>query len=168
MRWALSYELFDQLKQLEDVCFVFSGWSDDGFVDELTRYCAGAEHIVFHLGTKSRADLNYMVANSDAGLAVYDPQDENVRQMGLSSGKLHKFLSLDVPVVCNPQPFLSAYLEDRGWGLSSKTEGIAETLDHLLSNSSQYKENIARTYAIECDFEAAYERVVNSLSNPGR
>ena len=162
-RWALSFELFDQLKELDDVCFVFSGWSADNLADELIEYCESDEHIVFHLGAKSRSDLNYMVARSDIGLAFYDPKDENVQLLGMSSGKVHKFLSYGVPVICNEQPMLGDFLRDRQFGLACKLGDFGQTVANVLRDHAQFRDAIEKTYADVCDYEAAYQVVVDSF-----
>lgn len=165
MSWALSPELFAELSRMTETCFLFSGWSHAGFAEGMDAKYRENDNIQFHLGTKTRADLNYMVANSDLGLVFYDPKDENVRCMGLSSGKMHKFLSFNVPIVCNAQPFLTEFLESRGYGLTSSLNGIGASIETVLAQRKTFKNSISEGYATECSFEDSYAPVIARLSH---
>lgn len=164
-RWALSLALFDEIRKLTDVTFLFSGWSGDGFSKELIKYCNGNKNIYFNLGTKNRQDLNYMVVHSDIGLAFYDPKDENVRLMGLASGKFHKYLSFGKPVIINTCPYLSEYTEKAGIGISSDFCSIAESIRKIINNYNWYQNNITRKYSSSCNYELNYLHLIKSFEN---
>lgn len=163
-RWALSLALFDELKKLDDITFLFSGWSKDGLADEAIAYCKDSLNIHFHLGIKSRSELNYMVMNSDIGLLWYNSADSNVTSMGMSSGKFHKYLSYKKPIITNRMPQLSDYIQGRGVGISSELNNISESIQYLINNYAILQNNIENNYFQECDYESQYFKVINSLS----
>ena len=105
-RWVLSTKIMDEIASLPEYTFLFSGWSRDGYHEELTKCYAMYGHMVFDVRRKSRSDLNYMVSKSDVGLAIYDNDNVNVSNIGLSSGKFFKYVQHSKPVIINDIPLL--------------------------------------------------------------
>lgn len=158
--WALSLELFNSIREMREVSFVFSGWSYDGFAQKAIKLCQDLPHIHFDLGQKSRAELNYLVSNSDMGLVFYDSSDPNVAVIGLSSGKLHKFLSYGKPVVVNDVSSIRAFLEDNGFGLGKRSESIPEAIRDILRNYEDYSQRVKGGYSSLVDFRSSYEQFI--------
>jgi glycosyltransferase involved in cell wall biosynthesis len=158
--WALSLELFNSIREMRDVSFVFSGWSYDGFAQEAIKLCQDVPHIHFDLGLKSRSELNYLVSNSDMGLVFYDSADPNVAAIGLSSGKLHKFLSYGKPVVVNDVSSIRVFLEDNGFGLARRSESIPEAITEILGNYEDYSQRVKGRYPSLVDFRSSYEQFI--------
>jgi glycosyltransferase involved in cell wall biosynthesis len=162
-RWALSLELFQSIRDMRDVSFVFSGWSYDGFSREAIALCHDAKHIHFDLGVKNRSELNYIVKNSDLGLVFYDSSDPNVAVIGLSSGKLHKFLSYGKPVIVNDVPSIKKFLEDNGFGLASSPQSIPDSIHNILETYESYSERVVNGYSSLIDFRSSYERFIGTI-----
>lgn len=162
-RWALSLELFKSIRDMRDVSFVFSGWSYDGLAQEAMELCRNAPHVHFDLGLKSRSVLNYIVRNSDVGLVFYDSADPNVAAIGLSSGKLHKFLSYGKPVVVNDVPSIKTFLEENGFGLAGAPELIPEAIEEVLEKYGVYSERVKSRYFALVDFRSSYERFIAAV-----
>lgn len=162
-RWALSTEMFEAIKRMKEVNFLFSGWSRDGFSEELVRRYEGAENIHFSLGIKSRGDLNYMVSRSDIGLAYYNLWDDNVRYMGLSSGKINKYLSFGKPVVVNKMLNIAGLVEEKGFGRSADIETLAGSIHHILADYRAYRKNINDRFLVEYDFEGPYLKIIDEI-----
>jgi len=155
-RWAFPDRLFESLLKIPEATFVFSGWSKDGYAEDLANRYNGATNIHFHLGAKRRPEFNYMVASSDVGLVCYQPIDQNVTQVGLSSGKLHKFLSFQKPVLTNGIASLHEFITRNGFGISVGVEGFREAIQNLASGYHEYCKNIRDRYAVLCNYEHEY------------
>lgn len=162
-RWALSLDLFRNIREMKDVSFVFSGWSYDGFAEEAIVLCQDAKHIHFDLGLKSRSELNYIVKNSDVGLVFYDSADPNVAVIGLSSGKLHKYLSYGKPVIVNDVPSIKNFLEDNGFGLAGPPQTISTTINKVLGGYGSYAERVTDKYVSLINFRHSYERFIEAV-----
>lgn len=162
-RWALSLELFMNIRDMEDVSFVFSGWSYDGFAEEAIGLCRDAKHICFDLRMKSRSELNYIVKNSDLGLLFYDSADKNVAVIGLSSGKLHKYLSYGKPIVVNDVPSMKSFLEGNGFGLAGPPEEIPSVINKILGDYENYTKRVNDRYFSLIDFRASYGQFIVRL-----
>lgn len=162
-RWALSLDLFVNIRSMTNVSFVFSGWSYDGFAEAAIDLCKDAKHIHFDLGLKSRSELNYIVKNSDVGLIFYDSTDPNVAVIGLSSGKLHKYLSYGKPIVVNDVPSMKQFLEGNGFGLAGLTQSIPDAINKILEDYESYTERVSEKYVSLIDFRASYGRFIESV-----
>jgi glycosyltransferase involved in cell wall biosynthesis len=167
-RWALSEELLTELMKIEGVDFVFSGWSRDGYDKLLRELCRDCSNINFHLGVKSRADLNYMVAHADIGLAFYDQKDENVKTMGLSSGKIFRYLAYGKPVIINEMQFTSDYIRERGFGVATDLGAIGDAITGIIENYSHYQTAIITGYNSDSRYEDCYSPLVEKLTGVTR
>lgn len=164
-RWAFSENVIETILKVPEVTFVFSGWSEDGYAAELTARYKSATNIHFHIGAKSRPALNYMVANSDIGLVCYESMDQNVRQVGLASGKMHKFLSFQKPVLMNRIPSLHDFITLNGFGKSVPAEDFSRAIRHLADNYARFCQNINNRYSTLCDYEREYMAFIQALLN---
>lgn len=162
-RWALSLELFDAIKQTKEVDFLFSGWSYDGFAQEAMDYCKDVNHIHFDLNLKSREELNYIVKNSDLGLAFYNSSDPNVAVIGMSSGKMHKFLSYGKPVVVNDILSIKEFLERNGFGVACHAQNISENISGIFNDYDSYEKRIIDNYPLLVNFRSEYKNFINSF-----
>ena len=162
-RWALSPRLFKSIREMRRVSFVFSGWSCDGFAQEAMELCRDAPHIHFDLGLKSRSELNYIVLHSDLGLVFYDSADPNIAAIGLSSGKLHKFLSYGKPVVANDVPSIKDFLEENRFGLARPSGHIPEAITEIVENYRAYSEHMKGRYSSMVDFRSSYKSFIAAV-----
>lgn len=154
--WALSATLFAAIADKTDITFLFSGWSSDGFAAAMQQRYAHCPHIQFHLGKKNLSELNYLVKHSDIGLVFYDSSDPNINEIGLSSGKLHKYLSFAKPVITNAIPSLRAFLHEHQFGLAVPPEQFASALTTLVQQHATYSQRIAAHYPELIQFERSY------------
>lgn len=156
-KWALSDKLFRVIANKPDVTFLFSGWSSDGFADAMMAQYADYPHIHFSLGKKSLAELNYIVKHTDVGLVFYDSTDPNINEIGLSSGKLHKYLSFAKPVITNDIESLRQFLHSNQFGLSTTPDQFSATIDTLVEQHAHYAGHIAQHYPATINFQQSYE-----------
>jgi hypothetical protein len=162
-RWAFPEELFDSLLKIQEATFLFSGWSDDGYAIRLGEQYRMATNIHFHIGAKRRSEFNYMVANADVGLVCYGSPDQNVREVGLSSGKLHKFLSFHKPVLTNCIPSLDEFVVSNGFGMSVPIDKFQEAIRTLANNYPSFCENIRKRYSTLCNYEREYTAFIQAM-----
>src|SRR5215831_5774859 len=163
--WAVSEKLVERLLEIPEATFLFSGWSKDRYAETLATRYRSASNIHFHLGAKSRANFNYMVANSDAGLVWYESGDENVAHVGLSSGKMHKFLSFERPVLTNGISSLRDFVMENGFGVSFASEHIHVAILQLIDNYPTFTKNIRNRYRTLCNYEQEYMAFIHELLN---
>lgn len=161
--WALSETLFASIATTPNITFLFSGWSSDGFADAMQQRYAHCPHIQFHLGKKSLSELNYLVKHSDIGLVFYDSNDPNINEIGLSSGKLHKYLSFAKPVITNAIPSLREFLHTHRFGLAVPPEQFAAALTTLVQQQATYSQRIASHYPELIQFERSYAQFLVTL-----
>jgi glycosyltransferase involved in cell wall biosynthesis len=146
---------------IRGVDFLFSGWSRDGHDKQLRALCQDCSNIHFHLGVKSRAQLNYIVAKADIGLAIYDPKDENVRNIGLSSGKIFKYLAFGKPVILNEMQYLSDYIRERNLGVSVSTGEIDKGINTIFDNYMGYQSSISIYNLSNAGYKSCYSKLIN-------
>lgn len=163
--WAVSKKLIERLMDVSEVTFLFSGWSKDQYAEALADCYQSAGNIHFHLGAKSRSAFNYMVANSDAGLVWYESVDQNVSHVGMASGKMHKFLSFQRPVLTNGISSLHYFVTSNGFGVSIKKDDIRSAVQDLRVNYSKFCKNIGSHYSALCNYEREYMTFVDQLLN---
>jgi glycosyltransferase involved in cell wall biosynthesis len=163
-RWTLPLTLLKELAEYRDAAFVLSGWCRDGSISEIRDLCASRDHVVIDLGIKPRSELNYMVANSDIGLAYYATDvDENINYIGLSSGKIHKYLSFGKPILVNRLPLLAESVEGCGLGVILELGSIKDGLNALMSRYAEHRQNVQKKYADTYAFEPAYQKFLAEL-----
>lgn len=161
--WALSETLFAAIATNTDVTFLFSGWSSDGFAAAMQQRYAHYPHIHFHLGKKDLSALNYLVKHSDIGLVFYDSTDPNINEIGLSSGKLHKYLSFAKPVITNEIQSLRDFLHTHHFGLAVPPEQFGDALSTLVQQHATYSQRIATHYPSLIQFERSYAQFLETL-----
>ena len=162
---AVSEQLLNCLLKIPEATFLFSGWSRNGYADTLSARYGVSANVHFSVGAKARSVFNYMVANSDVGLVCYEPTDQNVHEVGLSSGKMHKFLSFQKPVLTNRIPSLHEFVTLNGFGMSVAIDDFAKSIRKLSDNYPTFCENIRERYSQVCNFEREYMAFAHDMLN---
>ncbi|OQX06224.1 MAG: hypothetical protein BWK73_31425 [Thiothrix lacustris] len=163
--WALSETLFQAIADKTDITFLFSGWSSDGFAETVMARYAHCSHIHFSMGKKSLADLNYIVKHTDIGLVFYDSTDPNINEIGLSSGKLHKYLSFAKPVITNNVASLREFLHSHQLGLAVPPEQFGTAIATLVTRQAEYSRHIDQHYPTLINFEQSYQQFLETLQH---
>lgn len=161
-RWTLSDEFMDEIAALPDYTFLFSGWSRDGYYEEISARFARYGHIVFDVGIKSRAELNYMVSQADICLAVYDSKDANVTNMGLSSGKFFKCIQHQKPVIINSIPMLDQLVTRNNIGRVYAKGNLGQCIFDL-SQGEEYPHSLRNKFAYETFYSKTMKQVIEAL-----
>ncbi|HBA73033.1 MAG: hypothetical protein A2X82_16275 [Geobacteraceae bacterium GWC2_55_20] len=158
-RWALSNELLDEIATLPMYTFLFSGWSRDGYYDELVKKYARHGHMVFDIKKKSLADLNYMVSQSDIGMAIYDCSDCNCFNMGLSSGKFFKYIQHNKPLIINDIPFLNKLVTQNGMGAVYSRGNLGRNISFIMQ-SGEYTQSFRNKLGYEPFYKNTIKQVI--------
>jgi glycosyltransferase involved in cell wall biosynthesis len=94
-----------------------------------------------------QADLLELVRSSTACFALYRPVNENLKLIGLSSGKLVMSLLCGTPVIVSEDPSFQ-FIEDEGLGkMISHPAEIPAAIETLIANQAAYR-NRCKEYAI--------------------
>ena len=83
--------------------------------------------------------------------------------LGLSSGKIMKYLSYGRPVVVNRFPATSLLIEEHGIGASADPGYFKEALERVSSNYASFREAARRTYDEIGDFKGPYNSLIDSI-----
>lgn len=159
-RWALPMELMDEVAALQSYTFLFSGWSRDGYYEELASKFARYGHMLFDVRNKSLAELNYMVSQSDIGLAIYDSTDSNIANMGLSSGKFFKYMQHKKPVIINDIPFLNLMVLRNGIGAVYRKGKLAQNLSDAIKGI-EYPQAFRDNFS----YEIFYQGIIKQMTS---
>jgi hypothetical protein len=161
-RWVLSTAIMDEIATLPAYTFLFSGWSRDGYHEELTRRYAEYGHIIFDVRKKSRRDLNYIVSRSDIGLAIYDSSDDvNVSHIGLSSGNF-KYVQHNKPVIISDIPLLSPLVARHGIGSVYEPGNLGHAVADIVGS-----QGYPRSFGEKMSYERHYAKVMELFESPG-
>ena len=106
------------------------------------------------------AEIEKVMSSAWVGLALYRPSDENMRCIGLSSGKLSEYLRYGVPVVVSDLPMMGDLVRDTGCGVA--VQNVAEVSAALATIARDYSGFSAR--AVNCfDQKLAHERYIDGV-----
>lgn len=177
--WGVDINLPKHLKPLLDKDFVliFSGFSRDNYAEVVKKeYSDLIEQKKFILSTEELNENDYteLVKSSLIGLAWYKEIDisemnslvKNIYYMGLSSGKLCKYLSCAVPVIL-PE-FYYGYKELTEKNNIGKAavydESIVEKIMEIDSNYDFYRKNIETYYNEEMEYSKKAKVVTDEIT----
>lgn len=138
---------------------------------ELERLrAAGGEWL--HLSTEPvpHDELDDLYAAADAGVALYftdatSPyRQENLKTMGLASGKLAYYLRAGLPVIVNDTTSLADFVRDEGCGaVVSNADEIGAALARFDEDYAAYSGAARRAFAGHLDFESAFAEIVRRV-----
>jgi glycosyltransferase involved in cell wall biosynthesis len=99
-------------------------------------------------------ELPLMTSSSDVGLISYHPVpshwtcNENLRAVGLSSGKFSYFMMCGIPVICNRKTNLSEIVKNANVGeLFSTVEQSIVAIKKILGNYEEYSANASKFFS---------------------
>ena len=142
-------------------------------LDELRRQVPPGK-VFFSVRPVPRRELAQLVDGGDVGIAFYVPLKngdtytrENIRSIGLSSGKVASYLAASLPIIVNSASSLGELAEREGLGISV---GAADELGHAIGRISADYESYAlraRTFFDQrLDFRQGFERILSRLQAP--
>jgi glycosyltransferase involved in cell wall biosynthesis len=137
---------------------------------ELRRQ-APLDKVFFSVRPVPRRELAPLVDGADVGVAFYVPLEdgdtytrENIRSIGLSSGKVASYLAAGLPIIVNSASSLGELAEREGFGISVRA---ADELGHAIGRISadyEFYALRARTFFDQrLDFRQGFERILSRL-----
>lgn len=115
-------------------------------------------------------ELDDLFAGADVGVAFYVVQtdsvytQENLRTIGLASGKVSYYLRAGLPVIVNDGTSVAELVRDGGCGVVvSSAAAITDALALLERDYERYTAAARRTFAERLDFEGPFAEVIRRL-----
>lgn len=147
---------FDDLKTVKNVPITFSGNIDQWCKQKIIELRKTNPNIRFEEQVLSVDEYTNYLRQYAVGLVWYSPlkKDEAHYYMGLSSGKMFKYLSMGQPVIAVRCPGITEVVNK--YKLGVVIDNIAElesAYSEIMGNYSYYMENVINTYRNRFDFK---------------
>jgi hypothetical protein len=165
--------LFEAAKSFGDDYILFCNvYCRDGYVEEVIADYAGevkTGKIYFQLGNLNEEDYDQLVRSCYVGIAWYRgdiENDPNMYYMGLSSGKLNKFLSCGKPVLTRSCFFgYRDMIEGNGLGrVCGHAAEIPAQVTQIAMAYDAMRENIKSFYLAHLEFERCFAPVLDDIT----
>lgn len=148
-------EQFKNLRLIKNVPVTFSGWIDDWCRQEIKELRITNPNLVFKEQDLPIEEYVCYLQQFSIGLIWYSPAraDEAHYYMGLSSGKMFRYLSMGMPVIAVTCAGITR--EVRKYKLGVVIDNISElesAYAEIMKNYSYYRENVIKTYKKRYDF----------------
>jgi len=126
--------------------------------------------VIFSTDPVSQWEYPTMVQSADIGVAFYIPQigssytQDNIRHLGLSSGKLAYYLQAGLPVLVNDIPSLQRLVGTYQCGdVITDPSKTRAAIDRILVHYEQFSQNAVTCFNREFDFADKFDRVLSAL-----
>ena len=126
--------------------------------------------LLFSTSPLAREDYPELVRSADIGLAYYTPHDgsvytqDNIKHLGLSSGKMAYCLQAGIPTVANDATSLADVVRESGCGEVCQDPGVTvRAISRILNDYDTYSENALRCFNEKFDFAGKFETVLQEL-----
>ncbi len=149
-------------------------------VEELRRVAdggpGGAQRVFFSLNPVSRREYDALIDAAHVGIAFYDPatgsprrdMEENIRTIGLSSGKLSYYLRAGLPVIVNDAASIAGPIARWRCGASVGSAGeIADALEKIDDDYEGYSARAVEVFDRHLDFARAFDDVIRRIDSLG-
>jgi glycosyltransferase involved in cell wall biosynthesis len=143
---------------------------DSPYIAELFSAAARSRPIYFSLNPVPRKQYDDLVASADIGIAFYVPQpesiytQENIRTIGLSSGKIAYYLRAGLPVIVNDATSLAEFVQVTGCGIVvSSTAEIGDAIQEIDERYSEFSRRAYLAFERHFDFERHFAAVLRRL-----
>lgn len=137
--WSGLKEIMKVCARLPDgwILCVQSRMDSDSWVNFCRENDLGPESkVVASLRPLSTAEYDLLVRSARIGLAWYESEDENIRYVGLSSGKIAHYLSHGKPVIVNRLPLYEDVFEEFRCGVL--VDDATEICERILEVEENY------------------------------
>lgn len=167
---------------LEDIVRSVSSWPENWILivhtyidpasDDVKRLqeMATPNRVFFSLNAVSQQQLEMLIDAADIGIAFYVGvgdswyTGQNMRTIGLSSGKIACYLRAGLPVIVNESASISELLQREGCGISvSGRKDIGTAITEINQNYEQYSRQACRMFEKHLDFARAFHQVIERI-----
>lgn len=146
---------FKNLASIKNIPVTFSGWIDDWCRQEIKKLRMTNPNIVFQEQDLSIEEYTRYLKQFSIGLIWYSPikEDEAHYYMGLSSGKMFKYLSLGMPVIAVDCAGITKEVNKHKLGVViNNISELENAYSEIMSNYNYYRENVIKAYMSRYDF----------------
>ncbi len=159
--------LLKGLERLPDLAVTFSGWSDEWFKEQYKRLRVTHSGIKAYTRFMQPNQFTEFLSRYAVGLIWYTPtKDENVNNIGMSSGKFFKHLSLGQPVIVNVCPGLSRIVEKYKLGIVVwDASQVQDAYEKIMNHYSDYQDKIIRVYREKFDYEKVIQPFLRRMES---
>lgn len=173
--WSCVPELIKSTQDWPDdwvlVCHVRNDWYklNQDYIHAL--HClAKPGRVIFSFDPLPRKEYPMLVQSADIGVAFYNVQDgstltkDNIRHIGLSSGKLAYYLQAGLPVLVNDNPSLSRLVKTHECGeVSENPASTAESIRGIIRNYGRYSSNSIELFNGKLEYESNFKNVLRNV-----
>jgi glycosyltransferase involved in cell wall biosynthesis len=109
-------------------------------------------------------DYDDLIAAADIGLAWYESEEDNIRYVGFSSGKIAHYFSHGKPVIVNSLPMYDEIFAKEGCGeLVQDVVEIPAAVEAIAQNYAHYSEGARSVYERVYDMQGYTREIVAAL-----
>lgn len=163
----LLEQLMEGLATVPNLPITFSGWNDDWFIKKFKQLKQTHPDIKVYTAMLSPDQYTQFLCHFAVGLVWYTPiEDENINNIGMSSGKLFKHLSLGQPVIVNECPGMSRVVQKLGLGIVIQdVSNLIEAYNRIMEQYESYRNNVLKIYRNKFDFVKVVSPLLDQLDN---
>ncbi|MCR9140737.1 MAG: hypothetical protein NXI24_00585 [bacterium] len=155
----------------EDFVLIVNAYSRDGYLNELRGELSGdleSGRLILNDTLLSDADYEQLVQSSRICLAWYGPPDDgddNMFYLGLSSGKMNRYLACGRPVIVPDYYFgYRELMQETGAGIAcSRVAEIAPAIMKIDENYDSYRQHVKTFFESELEFETCFQGVLDEM-----
>lgn len=137
---------------------------------ERLRKLAPPDRVFFSLTPVPRQAYDELIDGADMGIVFYVPIEgsaytqENIRTIGLSSGKIGYYLRAGLPVVVNRFSSIGDVIDREGCGVAVEDgRGVAEAMDRILGDYETFSRQACRLFDERLDFARSWRSVIDRI-----
>jgi hypothetical protein len=134
------------------------------------RYLAHPDRVIFSTEPVPQSEYLDLVCSADVGVAFYCPTpglslwQDNIRYIGLSSGKFAYHLSVGTPVLVNDANSLRQLVETYRCGAWTSDPAVTRPgIERILADYDAYCDNALTCFNQILDYESAFQAVLARL-----
>lgn len=143
---------------------IIHGWSGDPlYLEEVRAECDGLK-VILSEETVPYERLDELVSSADIGIALYSAVDQNILNMGRSSGKIWQYLRCGLPVVTVDFPTLKQMMYEGEFGLCvCRPDDLEQAINKILKDRTGYSTRATDYYRHYGDFATHFKVVIDRL-----
>lgn len=178
-RWTGLAEIVDSVRlwPKEWVFVIHSRYDANGTAHiredlERLKHAAPAGRVFFSLDPVPRCEYDGLIDGADVGIAFYtamtesQPMSENIRTIGLSSGKIAYYLRAGLPIVVNATTTLRNFVDETGCGaVASDAQELGTALSRIATEYTDFSRRARVAFDKHYEFEQKFARVLRRLES---
>ncbi len=151
---CLLESFMENLKQVRDIKITLSGWKSkwllDNYINKLKKY----PNIELYMNKLPVEKYTKFISAYDIAFIWYsDKSIDNVYNIGLSSGKFFKHLSIGQPVIVVNFPGIAEEVRKHKLGIViDDLSELKDAINEIQTNYNKYFENVKAVYEMKYDF----------------